>query len=80
MVGLLEIHCKGASRAYSERIALDAIALQGIHLELLLEPLRSGIVHEGPLLDGGYVGLVPEEFPDPLFFAALDDEFLRRER
>ena len=79
MVCLLKIYGKGTRRAYSEGITLNAVALEGIHLELFLEPLRCGIVHEGPFVNSGYVSLVPKEFPDPLLLAALDHEFLGRE-
>ena len=75
VLGLFQIHQQGAGAADAQRIGFHGKALEAVHSQLALEALHGGIVHEGPLVDGGGKN-VSQALAQSLFIPALHHQFL----
>ena len=80
MLRLFQIDHQRAGRAYSQRECVHSESLEGLDIELLLEPFDGGVVNERPFLDSGDVEILPVLCPDTLLVAFLDNDFLGRQR
>ena len=57
VLGLLQIHQEGPGAAHAQRVRVYGKALQAIDAHLAPQALHGGIVHEGPLVQGGGVNV-----------------------